>query len=94
MNRRLIFSPKKLLEILGPLVYIVKNKRVFIYVGASGIGLKRTLTNYPVYYKLRNEGCTLQIIPCKTKKAALKIESKLIFAHSPTLNKMGKRIND
>lgn len=76
--------------ILGPLVYVLRKKKTYLYIGSSGVGILRIFSPAnPSAIRCLKHGARLEITLCKTLDEARRTESDLILKFDPILNKVG-----
>jgi len=78
---------RELLDLCGPLVYLLVRGDRAMYIGSSSLGAGRPFTHLPGRDLIESDSLTF--IPCSTAETALELESNLIRILQPDWNVVG-----
>lgn len=89
------YNPEEFLKQKNYIIYILwkytkDDKMYALYVGKSGMGLRRTFVQESNRYQLFENADELEVIPCIKKEISDQLEIKLIIFLSPTYNEQYK----
>ena len=86
-RQHITFSSTEIQRLTGPLVYIVRESGVPVYIGSSKIGLSRTFyPEHEIYFLYKRDTVELELIICHSHEEAVNLERLLIFEHGPIHN--------